>query len=722
MMASGKLKGITIEIDGNTSKLNDALKNTNKAIYSTNSELKALNNALKLDPKNTELLAQKQELLKKNIQESTNKLNSLKEAQRQMGNYNSLTEEQKENYRALSIEISKSESAIKSMKKQLMVLPGISMEKLQKSLKKVGEIALEVTKKVGQVVAGVSTAMAGVVAAGVKSYADLEQNVGGVETLFGDSAQKVIENSKKAYETAGVSANEYMQGVTSFSASLLQSLGGNTSKAADVADMAFKDMSDNANKFGTDMSSIQNAYQGFAKQNYTMLDNLKLGYGGTKTEMERLLKDAQKITGVKYDINNLSDVYNAIHAVQEKLGVTGTTAKEAATTISGSATSMKAAFDNFLNGSGSPEELGKTITNFLTNISNAITKIAPGILSGITTVVQTVLPKALEIITQLLPQLFESAQQLMNSLFKMLEENVQPISEMVVQLFTSLVNFILKNLPMIIKIGLEIIIALATGIADSLPELIPTIVNVVLDIVNILLDNIDVIIEAGIQILVGLTRGIMNALPDLISRLPEIIIKICSTLINLLPQILSLGIRILTELVTGMFRYIPTMVAKIPQIIVSIVSALAQGFSKLVDVGKNLVKGIWEGISSSFTWIKNKISGWVGDVMKFIKKLFGIHSPSTLMRDQIGLNLGLGIGEGFEDSIPETLKDVDRAMGELNSGIQASVNPVINPTANTNPLIIQIENFNNNRESDIQSLAQELELYRKNSALVRGEQ
>jgi phage-related protein len=719
-MAS-KIKGITIEIEGNTTKLNDALKTTNKIVYSTNSELKALNNALKLDPKNTELLCQKQELLKKNISETTNRLNMLKEAQRQMGNYNSLTEEQKENYRTLSVEISKSESAIKKMNSELKKTGSINLEKVGETLKKIGSIAGEVVKKVGQVALGASTALAGVVAAGVKSYADLEQNIGGVETLFGDSAQKVIDNSKKAYETAGVSANEYMAGVTSFSASLLQSLGGDTSKAADIADMAFKDMSDNANKFGTDMSSIQNAYQGFAKQNYTMLDNLKLGYGGTKTEMERLLSDAEKISGVKYDISNLSDVYNAIHVIQEKMEVTGTTAKESATTISGSATSMKAAFDNFLNGSGSPEQLSGTITNFINNVINAITKLAPNILTGITTLIETLVPQIGTLLINLLPQLLVAAQNMLNSLFNMISKNVQPIADMTVKLVTSLVNFILQNLPLIIKTGLEIIIALATGISDSLPELIPTIVDVILDIVNILLDNIDEIIEAGIKILVGLTEGIMNALPRLVSRLPEIIIKITNTLINLSPQLFSAALRIIMALAEGLIKYIPEIISRIPQIIKSMINAFKQGFGDFINIGKNLLKGIWEGISNTKDWLVDKIKGIGKTITSAIKKVFGIHSPSTIMRDQIGLNLGKGIGVGFEKSIPEVLKNVNSAMSDLNTGIQASVNPIINPTANTNPLILNIENFNNTRNTDIQQLAEELEFYRKNNALAKGD-
>lgn len=271
-MASKNIKGITIEISGNTTKLEAALKDVNKIVYSTNTELKNLNQALKLDPKNTELLAQKQDVLRKNIAATTERLNTLKEAQRQMGDYNSLTEEQKTQYRALSVEIAKGENALKGMNKELRATSGINMDKVKDALKKVGEVAADVAKKMAKVTAAIGGALAGLVTAGVKSYADLEQNLGGVETLFGKSADKVVKNAQQAYKTAGVSANEYMQGVTSFSASLLQSLGGDTEKAADVADMAFRDMSDNANKFGTDMSSIQNAYQGFAKQNYTMLD------------------------------------------------------------------------------------------------------------------------------------------------------------------------------------------------------------------------------------------------------------------------------------------------------------------------------------------------------------------------------------------------------------------------------------------------------------------
>lgn len=710
------VKGITIDIGANTSKFSSALSKLNAPINKINSELKSLNNALKLDPKNTTLLAQKQELLKKNIAESTNKLNELKRTQQQMGDYSKLTDEQKEAYRRLTTEIVKSESAIKNMNKELRDMNSIDLKKVGDALKKVGEVALDVVKKVGAVVVGVGTAIAGVVAKGVKSYAELEQNIGGVETLFGDSAQKVIDNANKAYETAGVSANEYMQGVTSFAASLLQSTAGDTDKAADIADMAFKDMSDNANKFGTSMDSIQHAYQGFAKQNYTMLDNLKLGYGGTKSEMERLLADAEKLSGVKYDISNLSDVYNAIHVIQDELDVTHTTEKEAATTISGSMNSMKAAFDNFLNGSGSPEQLANAMTTFLKNVSNVVLKLAPSIMSGLVTLIQQLLPQISSLLTTMLPMLLEAAQNLISSLLEMISQNVQPIADMVTKMFSSLVKFILQNLPLIIQTGLQIIVALANGIAKEIPNLMPVIVETIMTIIQVIIDNLPMILDAGINILIALIEGIINALPELIAKLPQIIVTIVTTLLSMKTRIITAGIQLLVALITGILRAIPQLISNIPKVISGMYNALKSGITNMLDIGKNVVKGIWSGISNSLSWIKDKIKGWVGNVTGFLKKLFKIKSPSRLMEDEIGENLGLGIAQGIEN----TVGDVENAMRGLSSRVEASVNPTINPTANSNPLIIQIENFNNERGTDIQTLAEELEFYRKNAALARG--
>ena len=708
------IKGITIDIGGNTSKLEDALKNVNKVVYSTNSELKQLNQALRLDPKNTELLSQKQDVLKNNIKATTDRLNALKEAQRQMGSYSSLTEEQKEKYRALSVEITKGESALKKMNSELKHTSSIDFSKVKDGLSKVGDVALNVSKKLATVTAGISGALAGVVGAGVKSYADLEQNLGGVETLFKDSADKVVENAKNAYKTAGVSANEYMQGVTSFSASLLQSLGGDTSKAADVADMAFRDMSDNANKFGTDMASIQNAYQGFAKQNYTMLDNLKLGYGGTKTEMQRLLTDAEKLTGVKYDINNLSDVYNAIHAIQENLGVTGTTAEEAEKTISGSITSMKASFDNFLNGSGSAEDLANAVTNVLSNVSDAIVKLAPNILSGIVTLIEKLLPQVAKLLVDLVPQLLDAVSNMIDSLLNMVTQDMSGLQETLTLLINKIVEFFTTNLPKIVELGLQLIIALAQGIAESLPTLIPQIIECVLKIVEVLVDNLDLIIDAGIQLIIGLIEGLTD--PDTIEKLmetiPILIIKIVEAIIKALPKILEAGGRILLALGQGIMTYYGKIGEWMGKIIDAIKEKIGNLGSKALEWGKDMLQGFIDGIKAKIGKLGDAIKGIAEKIKNFLHfsrpDIGPLRDYETWMPDMIkgmvkGINTSSHLLENATDKMAQNMADklsfndilgnTTKAMKTLNYGVKNSLNPMVNPNANS--LLLERQNQNN---------------------------
>ena len=719
-MASKNIKGITIEIGGNTTKLESALKNVNKVVYSTNSELKQLNQALKLDPKNTELLAQKQELLRKNIAATNERLNTLKEAQRQMGSYSSLTDEQKEQYRALSVEIAKGENALKGMNKELKASTSINLDGLKDALKKVGEVAAEVTKKMVQVSAAIGGALAGLVAAGVKSYADLEQNLGGVETLFGKSANKVIENAKAAYKTAGVSANEYMAGVTSFSASLLQSLGGDTAKAAEVADMAFRDMSDNANKFGTDMSSIQTAYQGFAKQNYTMLDNLKLGYGGTKTEMQRLLSDAEKLTGVHYDISNLSDVYNAIHAIQENLGVTGTTAQEAEKTISGSITSMKASFDNFLNGSGSAEDLASAVTNVLSNVSDAIVKLAPNILSGIVTLVEKLLPQVAKILVDLVPQLLDAVSNMIDSLLNMVTQDLSGLQETLTLLVNKIVEFFTTNLPKIIELGLQLIIALAKGIAESLPTLIPQIIECVLKMYEVLVDNLDLIIDAGIQLIIGLIEGLTD--PDTIEKLmetiPILIIKIVEAVIKSLPKIIEAGGRILLALGQGIMTYYGKIGEWMSKIIGAIKGKIGNLGSKAIEWGKDMLQGFIDGIKAKTGKLGDAIKGIADKIKNFLHfsrpDIGPLRDYETWMPDMIkgmvkGINRSSYLLENATDkmaqkmanklSFDDLVGNTTRAMKTLNYGVKNSLNPMVNPNANSLLLERQSQNSTGNNDN-----------------------
>lgn len=671
-MANKKVKGITIEIDGNTTELDKALKSMNDIIYKSNSELKELKHALKLDPKNVTLLNQKQELLKSSVSATKDKLNEMKKLQKEMGSYDKLTDKQKESYRRLNVEIAKTSVELKDLEKTSKKLNNVKLDGMINALKKVGSIATGVLKTTTAIVSGISSASIAAVTAGVNSFASLEQNLGGVDTLFGDNADKVKENASKAFETAGLSANEYMKQVTSFSASLLQSLSGDTSKAADVADMALIDMADNANKFGTDMQSIQNAYQGFAKQNYTMLDNLKLGYGGTKSEMERLLSDASKLTGVKYDISNLSDVYNAIHAIQKEMGVTGTTSIETSTTISGSVSAMKSALDNFLNGTGSPEQLSKSIETMAGNISNVVANLAPQILNGLVDLMNILLPQIGQLLLTYLPMLFDTAQSLINGLLQLIVNNVDPISAMVAELFTNLSLFIIDNLPLIVEGALNIVIALANGIIENLDQIIPAVIECIVKIAETLLTNIDLLIETALKLVIGLASGFIQA--------------------------------------------IPTLVSVIPRLTKAILDGLLAGLVAIANIGKYIVEGIWSGIKGSFDWLKKKLKEWIGNVTKFIKKIFGINSPSKVMKDQVGKNLGYGVAEG----INATVSDVQKAMTGLSAKVEASVNPTINPSANSNPLIIQIDKFVNDREQSVEALATELEFYRKNRALATG--
>ena len=735
-MASKNIKGITIEIGGNTTKLQEALKGVNKQVNGLNTDLKSLDKALKLDPKNTELLAQKQDVLSRNIAVTTEKLNSLKEAQRQMGDYNSLTDEQKRNYTALSVEIAKTENALKDMNKEFKSTADLDLTKLKDGLAKVGSVAVEVGKKLAQVTLAIGGALASVVALGVKSYAEMEQNLGGIETLFGDSADKVVKNAANAYKTAGVSANEYMAGVTSFSASLLQSLSGDTDKAADIADMAFRDMSDNANKFGTDMSSIQAAYQGFSKQSYTLLDNLKLGYGGTKTEMERLLKDAEKISGVKYDIKNLSDVYSAIHVIQDELGVTGTTAEEASSTISGSMTSMKAAFDNFLNGSGSPEQLADAVLSFVKNIGKAITKLAPNILKGIVTLIKELVPEIGKVIFEAIPQLLTAITDMANTLMQLLTQNTTTLSNAITTIINQIIQFITLNLPTIIQMGITIILTLVQGITDAIPTLAEALPIIATTIIQVLIESIPALLEAAIKLLMALVEAIPVIIEALVDALPTIIDTLINTLLDGGPEMWECSIELFFALVKAIPHICMELIKIVPTIVSSIVSTLwnnrdkvldsgkkilinirdgivnnlsqlstkvkelpgkiktwcLEGLDTIKEIGKNIVEGVWDGMKDAYDWIYDKISGWVGNVLNYIKKKLGIASPSKVMADQVGKYMGEGIGVGFVEAMDEVEKemadaipidtlvsDVNGAMSSLTHGINTSINPQINP-------------------------------------------
>lgn len=499
-------------------------------------------------------------------------------------------------------------------------------------------------------VAGVGAALGAMTKQSLDSVSKLEQNVGGVETLFKKSSKTVIANANKAYKTAGMSANEYMQNVTSFSASLLQSCAKNTDKAAKVADMAMIDMSDNANKMGTNMVDIQNAYQGFAKQNYTMLDNLKLGYGGTKTEMERLLADASKISGVKYDINNLADVYNAIHIIQKELGITGTTSKEAATTIEGSMNSAKAAYDNFLNGSGSAEELADSIAVMMENIGKNLGEIIPRLAATIPELFSTLwddmksemqqgVQVGAEMITSILLGITEGIPDFLSVGGQVIMSLAGSISSASPQLITAagtailaLGSGIMRALPQMISYGVQIITQIGNAISQAAPELIPKAIEALAQFALGLISALPQLITVGIKMITSLAQGLINSIPLLIEYVPQIINSFCAAIDTGLLQLIAAGVKIIANLVIGIVQAIPQLIAALPQIVLAIYNVFMH--INLLSAGANIIKTLASGLKSSggsvisaaqnivkFIWNQLVKTDWVNLGKMLIQKL-----------------------------------------------------------------------------------------------------
>ena len=469
-------------------------------------------------------------------------------------------------------------------------------EKSASKLSRIGGVAKTFGKGLLIGTGAIATAGVGLVKQVSASYGQLQQSIGGIETLFGQSAQKVIDNANNAYTTAGISANEYMQQVTSFSASLLQSLGGDTEKAAEAADMAVRDMADNANKMGTSMEMIQNAYQGFSKQNYTMLDNLKLGYGGTKAEMERLLADAEKIGGIKYDISNLNDVYSAIHVVQQELGITGTTAKEAGETIEGSFNSLSASWENFIAGLGNPDaDMKVLVENLAKGISGAITNVIP-VINNMVSVLPTVVSAITDGIKSMLPTLIETFSDLITQIINAIVELLPTAIPLILDCILSVAEAIIKNLPQIIDGFLLLISELISKVSEMLPTLIPLVIEVIIQIAQSLIDNAPLILNALMDLLNNLITALIDAIPTIIDALPALIDGILNFLTESLPKIIDGAIKMFMGLVDAIPYIIDALVKALPQIIKSIINFLLTNIPVLIDGAIKMLMAIVQAI------------------------------------------------------------------------------------------------------------------------------
>lgn len=538
--------GPKIGIDGEK-EFRESLRTMGQQLKTLGTEMKAVTSAFDVDNDSQKKLAAQSDVLNRQLEVQQQRLGEVQKA----------LDYAKANYSENSSEVQRWQQALNNAttdvnrtKKQLNELEtgvegvGDAMDGTGQKTSIFGDV-LKANLLGNAIVSGVKAVASGIkslISGAIEGYGEYEQLVGGVETLFGSSADTVIKNAENAYKTAGLSANAYMETVTSFSASLLQSMGNDTEAAAKKADQALTDMSDNANKMGTDMQSIQNAYQGFAKQNYTMLDNLKLGYGGTKEEMQRLIDDANALNAAQgnytnYSIESYADIVDAIHTVQTEMGITGTTALEASTTVEGSINSVKAAYQNFVTGLGDQNADIGALTEELIQTAG--------------TVAENVLP--------------------------VIENVVKNIAETVKKqgpdMITKFVAYATEKLPEVLKLGIQLIVSLVKGLAQNLPELL---------------------------------RGTL-ALVD------------------------------------------------------TIISAFLDSLPDIIEVGKDIVRGLWEGIKAMASWIGEKVSGFVGGLVDGVKGVLGIHSPSRVFAG-IGQNMALGLGQGFE-----------RQMQSVTAGIQDAI-------------------------------------------------
>lgn len=688
--------GPRIGIDGEA-EFRNQLKQVSQQVKTLGSEMGAVTAQFARNANSQEALTAKSKVLTKEIDAQKEKLRQqqegLAQATAKFGEADERTQKWAVAVNQSTRDLAKMENELAETNEKLKGT-GISLDDVSEKLK----TGLAAAAKAG--IAAIAAAGAAVVSltkASLEGFAEYEQLVGGVETLFKESDNTVMKYAQDAYKTAGLSANQYMETVTSFSASLLQSLGGDTEKAANVADQAIIDMSDNANKMGTSMESIQNAYQGFAKQNYTMLDNLKLGYGGTKEEMERLLADAQKLSGQKYDLSSFADVVEAIHVIQTEMDITGTTATEASTTIQGSANAMKAAWTNLVTGiADENQNIDMLIQNLVDSASTFAENVIPRIeviLQGIGQLVTGLAP----IIAQEIP--------------KMAVQILPSMATAVIELLKGFAATLIQYAPLLRDAALNLLSNLSTYLKENLPELISAGLDAVSGFAASLRENVGLLVDAAVELAKSLAQGLADSIPEIIKKVPEIVSSIANTINDNAPKILEAGVSIIGTLIKGLLESIPTLVENIPQIIQAAVdvftafnwanlgknimqflgngiksmgtamkgaaqqigTAIKGGIqnlpSEMVKIGKSLIQGIWTGIKNSIGWLKDQLKSFAAGIVGSIRSALDIHSPSGVMRDQVGKYMAQGIGVGFTGEIGAVQRRINNSMAELTSNV-----------------------------------------------------
>lgn len=662
--------GGSVKLTGET-EYKKALTGITQSLREVGSEMKLVSSEYGKNDKSTQALNAKSQVLNKQLDAQKTKLELLK------GQYSELSETEDENSVAMSKlreQMNQAQSDINKTTHEIDEL-GKETDDTTEKVKASGDgftvfkgiLANLGTQAINGAINGLKSMGGALMSVGkqaLESYAQYEQLTGGVDTLFKDSSKKVQEYANNAYKTAGMSANEYMETVTSFSASMIQSLGGDTAKASEYSNKAITDMSDNANKMGTSMESLQNAYAGFAKGNYTMLDNLKLGYGGTKSEMERLIADANKVKEANGEMGNLSiesfaDVTEAIHTMQSEMGITGTTAKEASTTIEGSVNSMKGAWSNLITGIADDNaDFDGLVTNFV----DSIVTMGNNILPRIQTIIQGMGTMASQLISKLVPEIVKTIPPLIQQTLPILLNSIQSaitaildvlpqVADSLSSLIPTIVQMLLGMLPQLLEVGIQILLSLVNGITQALPQLIAMLPTIITDTVNTLIENLPAIINAGIQLLIALINGIVQALPQLVQMLPSIIDTTVTVLMDNLPMIIDAGIQLLVALINGIVQATPQLVAMLPQIIITTVSTLTRNFPKILQAGGQLVASLINGISSM-----------LGNLGNTAMQIFNTIKDKITQLPQKALQWGKDMIQGFINGIKGMISKVGDAV------------------------------------------------------------
>lgn len=673
--------GLKIGLEGEK-EFKKALSEINQSFKVLGSEMKVVSSQFDKNDNSVQALTARNQVLNKEIEAQKQKIETLRAALANAAESFGENDRRTQNWQ---IQLNNATAALNDMERELdrnntaldeaereMDDAADSADDLEEEIDEAGDAADKSSgkfEKFGSVLKGIGAAMGAVaVAAGaaavslgkevMAAYADYEQLVGGVDTLFKESSQELQTYAANAYKTAGMSANDYMETVTSFSASLIQSLGGDTEAAVKYADMAITDMSDNANKMGTDIGLIQNAYQGFAKQNYTMLDNLKLGYGGTKEEMERLLADANAISGIEYDISSYADVVDAIHVIQESMGVAGATAAEAEHTIEGSMNSMKAAIDNLIVGFGNADaDIEQLCNNVVDAFQDVLTNITP-VIENIIAALPTALNALLETVGELLPTLLETVVDLFSQVLNTLLTLLPELIPVVIEALLTIVNTLIENLPLLVEAAIQIVMSLVQGIGQALPTLIPAAIQAIITIVQSLIDSLPMILDAALQLITGLADGLLAAIPVLIAALPEIILSIINFILDAIPQIIETGIQLLTSLVAALPQIITAIVEAIPQIISGIIQAVLGAIPQIIQAGIDLLVSLIQALPQIIT----TIVGAIPDIISGIVNAVISNIPLIV---QAGIDLLTSLIKNLPTIIVEIVKAVPQIITGL---------------------------------------------------------